>query len=133
MSALREMFPNHSQETIMAAVRSSASIEVAINRLLQVPPDAVPKQTAAAGKEDEHGEAEHIIPNDFLRWPKDVKWVKVTDDEINDWQLQTKDDIHSFDGDSEDMSGEMKPVDKEEMNRGWLAFKNKIRKGYDKI
>ncbi|OHT08139.1 hypothetical protein TRFO_23414 [Tritrichomonas foetus] len=107
--SLQEMFPNHSVGIIERVVQETrGSTEAAINKLLSIPADrSAPSQghfSRPAQRQQQppppERTSDHIFPEDFLRWPKNVEWVCVSS-EISESPLQTDDDVinpHSADG-----------------------------------
>lgn len=93
--SLQEMFPNHSRDTIQLVVQeTNGNLDAAINRLLSLKNRTNPlqQQQSKAAPAKVQSSQEHIFPEDFLRWPKNVEWICVNSD-LSDYTLQTDDDV----------------------------------------
>lgn len=95
LSKLQEMFPNHSPATIEKSLRDARGVmEVAVNKLLAIKPDKGKHSAESSVKKPTMSEkSQHIFPDDYLRWPKNVHYVKVFDETSENTLL---DDDDSF-------------------------------------
>jgi hypothetical protein len=110
---LAEMFPNHPPSVLERVLREHRGVlEPAISALLHTPP---PKSSSSSRKPQSHHQShhsthpdpgpaaapapahpaqpEHIFPPDFMRWPKDVEWIRVRTDGAGASPLQTDEDV----------------------------------------
>lgn len=148
--SLQEMFPNHSVDTITRVVHeTSGNTESAINLLLRIPQDKKPNPTrrepqtvAKPPPQHDRPQQEHIFPEDFLRWPKNVEWVCVSSD-LNQSPLQSEEDILN----SQQSSDPMTPLpnnsnisrggfDTNQQLSGWAKLKSRFMtmgSGYNQI
>ena len=95
LSKLQEMFPNHAPATIEKSLRDARGVmEVAVNKLLKIKPDKGKRSAESGTKKGAVNEkTQHIFPEDYLRWPKNVQYVKVFDETSQNTLL---DDDESF-------------------------------------
>jgi hypothetical protein len=110
---LTEMFPNHPPSLLERVLREHRGVlEPAISALLEIPPPKSssssrrppsrpppqqphrsPPAAPAAPAPARPPQPDHIFPPDFLRWPKDVEWIRVRTDGGGASPLQTDDDV----------------------------------------
>ena len=152
IQSLQEMFPNHSiSEIERAVVESNGSTENAINRLLSTPATNYGRQSSHRPRNAPISQLsqpspssrsnDHIFPDDFLRWPKNVEYVCVSSELVNS-PLQTDEDVI---GPSNEPGmapiGEAHAVEKGSFNganqlSGWSKLKAKFMSmgsGYNQI
>ena len=151
MGTLKEMFPKHSNKLIDKILREcKGDVENAIARLLQVKPDLESgsssrqrKDTSKSGSESQQS-SKHIFPRDFLRWPKDVEWQRVSSDMFGALPLQTDDDVIASGPPMGDLLSGMQPektlqtaaFSPGDQQSGWAKLKSKfmkMRPGYTNI
>ena len=142
MATLREMFPKHSEHLIDQTLREcGGALESTISRLLRARPDLDPHKghqhkshhsdKPAAPRETT---PDHIFPPDFLRWPADVEWVKVSSDAFGAPPLQTDDDVIVPGAPLSEVMGQMQPehaiqmgtFDAGQQQSGWSKLKSKF-------
>lgn len=142
VDTLKEMFPKRSSKTIEHALRESrGSLEVAISRLLPEEPRPAPSRPGVSGSSRRANPApppqapaqDHIFPPDFLRWPSDVTWVKVSSDAFGASPLQGDDDVMLPDGSASQLmharpveSLKMDDFSAEQQQSGWSKLKSKF-------
>ena len=88
---LEEMFPNHSSNLIQNAMAESrGNINVAINKLLAIPPDKTGSRKSSHSHRTskpnslpptQTAQSNLIFGDDFLKWPNDVKYIKIFRDD----------------------------------------------------
>lgn len=143
MTTLREMFPKHSERLIDQTLREcGGALESTISRLLRVKPD-LEAQKGHHHHKSHHSEKpappkqatpDHIFPPDFLRWPTDVEWVKVSSDAYGAPPLQTDDDVVVPGAPMSEVMGQMRPdqaiqmgtFDAGQQQSGWSKLKSKF-------
>lgn len=133
INQLQEMFPNHDPQTIRRILREKDNnVQNAINVLLKTKPDLGPKPL-------EDAQSQHIFPNDFLRWPKDVNYVKVFEDNYSNSLVEDDAQILPIDSKSvsSDLDGKNLALEnfKSTNPSAWENFKKKFKqsRSYDQI
>ena len=93
MNELKEMFPNHLPDTIERVLSSTRGIiEPTITKLLAIPPDKNPvKPTKTKNSVSSEPQLAHIFPADFLRWPKEVEYIRVFEEAQSSNSLLSQD------------------------------------------
>ena len=143
IQSLQEMFPNHSRETIQLVVQETGgNLDAAINRLLNLKNSSPnPQSSSKAPPLKAQSSQEHIFPEDFLRWPKNVEWICVNSD-LSDYTLQTDDDVtynqssDSMDPLPENASLQRSEIDSNSQLSGWAKLKSRFMSmgsGYNQI
>ncbi|KAH0787228.1 CUE domain containing protein [Histomonas meleagridis] len=133
LRSLQEMFPNHSPETIRRVLRECRGVvESAVNKLLRIPAPqpSVPTQKSTTNTKP-HRSQDHIFPDDFLRWPKGIKWEKVQANLDNFTPLQTEADLVPLGTDpsiSSDLpeSEDIPILNPQQSQSGWDKLKDKF-------
>ena len=143
VQSLQEMFPNHSRDTIQLVVHeTNGNLDAAINRLLNMKNKSSSQQPASRPPpQNSQPSQEHIFPEDFLRWPKNVEWICVNSD-LSDYTLQTDDDVtynqssDSMDPLPENASLQRSEIDSNSQLSGWAKLKSRFMSmgsGYNQI
>jgi hypothetical protein len=152
MASLRETFPQHSPSTIERVLRENRGIlDAAASELLTIPATSRPPSRPPAGAPAAPVPAparkppparapaapprappvDHIFPPDFLRFPADIAWVRVTT-RANSSPLQTDDDVLGDRGgrgaipDAAMQTVENGTADARGQASGWSKLKSKL-------
>ena len=89
ISQLVEMFPNHSRETIDRVLRQNkGKMEPSITVLLTLKSERKSHHSSSSRSKPAPArpapqDPQPIFPRDYLRWPKDVNYIKVSSSESN--------------------------------------------------
>lgn len=146
IQSLQEMFPNHSRDTIQRVVQETqGNTDAAINKLLNLKersnmPQSSSRNPPLQSTPSQERAQEHIFPEDFLRWPKNVEWICVNSD-LSDYALQADDDIgYSNSSDQMEPLPENSNLQRTEMDggnlSGWAKLKSQFMSmgsGYNQI
>ena len=148
INELSEMFPNHSRETIERVLRQNKGrMETSITILLSLKPEH--KKTSSSKPREQPQrpapqapEQHHIFPSDYLRWPKNVNYIKVSTAESNSL-IEPNDMLSSFNTTPESGSGKMKTLSVEDFMSSpnehglsaWESLKKKFipESSYDQL
>ncbi|EAX93458.1 CUE domain containing protein [Trichomonas vaginalis G3] len=130
---LSEMFPNHQKSTIASTLRSkNGDLQNTINALLKMKPDKGPKVI-------EDAQSQHIFPSDFMRWPKDVQYVKVFTDNNSNSLFDDDSQMIPIESSNVPTVADEKTLSVEHFkatnSSTWESFKQKFKQGrsYDQI
>ena len=144
LQEIQEMFPDHSTALINRILQECrGNPELAIARILDTPPDKKSGTTHSSHHHSHHHTSskcpEHIIPEDFLRWPPNVRTVKVS---LKSQQSTPQPGVQPIPS-PQDFYSSMPPADYEAdfysglddvrsepaKQGGWALFKSKFSRG----
>ena len=146
ISQLIEMFPNHSRETIDRVLRQNkGKMEPSITVLLTLKSDRKSSSSSSSKPKPKPArpapqDGQSIFPRDYLRWPKDVNYIKVNTAESN--SLIEPNEMISFAGTPDNGPGQMRSLSVEDFvastthgASAWESFKKKFvpETNYDQL